>query len=71
MIDSYLPTSLIEVKARKYALTLFNALCDLLEDTQHDEHHCGGDLNCPVEQARAAVRLVDPKALPDPTESPK
>lgn len=73
MTDSYLATSVIEARARKYALTLFNALCDLLDDTQHAEHRCG-EVECPVAQAQAAVRLVDPKAFPEPaaqTDAPQ
>lgn len=32
------------------------ALRDLLDDTQHSEHHCGDDLHCPVIRARAALK---------------
>jgi hypothetical protein len=50
--------SIVVARARRYGCSLYCALSKLLEDTQHASHHCG-DTDCPVEEARAVLALVD------------
>lgn len=62
-------SSLLEARAKRHALRLYHALAELLEDTQHSEHHCGGD-GCPVEEARALLAEIDGKPAKIPVNSP-
>lgn len=45
-------------RARRRGVELFDALKNLLEDTQHSGHHCG-DADCPVLVARQLVREIE------------
>lgn len=51
-------TLLRTARAKKHAVELYQALCDLSEDTQHSHHLCG-DPDCPVIKARRVIDLVE------------
>jgi hypothetical protein len=46
-------SSLLEARANRAGLRLYQALRDLAQDSQHVDHHCGDTPeNCPVLAAR-------------------
>lgn len=52
------PIEWVTANAKRHAVELYEALKDLVEDTQHVNHNCG-DRDCPVRKALRVLNKVN------------